>query len=88
MSQTFCFGASMKIEDRIANTELVASAGRGRSDSVMNPRLARKYSVDDAEVLRVCPQQSGIYSELRIQPLYGMETRTGPNKRKPVLHGF
>lgn len=35
MSQTFCFGASMEIEDRIANTELVVSAGRGRSDSDM-----------------------------------------------------
>ena len=46
MSQTFCFGASMEIEDRITNTELVVSAGRGRSDSVMIPRLVRKYSVD------------------------------------------
>lgn len=34
----------MEIEDRIANTELVVSAGRGRSDSVIIPRLARRYS--------------------------------------------
>ena len=39
----------MEIEDRIANTELVVSAGRGGSYSVMIPRLAGRYSVD-AEV--------------------------------------
>jgi hypothetical protein len=46
----------MEIEDRITNTELVVSAGRGRSYSVMIPRLARKYSVD-VEVLQGCPQK-------------------------------
>ena len=52
----------MEIEDRMANTELVVSAGRGRSCSVMIPRarLAGKYSVD-GEVLRGCPQQVEAY---------------------------
>jgi hypothetical protein len=59
MSQIFCFGASMEIEDRTVNTELVVSDGRGRSYSDMVPRLARKYSVD-AEALR------GVHSKVRL----------------------
>jgi len=50
----------MEIEDRIANTELVVSAGRGGSYSVMIPRLARRYSVD-AEVLRGILQKGKAY---------------------------
>jgi hypothetical protein len=52
----------MEIEERIANTELVVSAGRGRSCSVMIPRarLAGKYSVD-GEVLRGCLQRGEAY---------------------------
>jgi len=57
MSQTFCFGESIEIEDRITNTEFVVSDGRVRSHSVMIPRLARKYSVDTKD--------GGVHSKVR-----------------------
>src|SRR5712672_2386634 len=46
MSRTFCFGALMEVETlKIGqtNTELVVSAGRGRSNSDMIPPLARRF---------------------------------------------